>query len=189
MTTQLGNIFISHSIPLPLWDERHIMLGQVASQTITGWLIKRCHREKESKGGRQKAWNWGKLNPLSPLKWWMCYDGPAPAHKHVTYSKTKETSFYCPSLGIFHEHAHSSLCLSLFLCFILSLTANDRWRLCRSSKVIEDHSGFFTTEEPCLLVFDKVFFFSFFFLRDSLLCQCIFTMYICIYSYDFSYLY
>ncbi len=109
----------------------------------------------------------GNSIPSALSKWWMCYDGPAPAHKHVTYSKTKETSFYCPCLGIFHEHAYNALCLSLFLCFILSLTANDRWRLCRSSKVIEDHGGFFT-KEPYLLVFYT------FVLRDSLLCQCIF---------------
>lgn len=177
MTTQLGNIFISHSIPLPLWDERHIMLGQVASQTITGWLIKRCHREKESEGGRQKAWNWGKLNPLGPLKWWMCYDGPAPAHKHVTYSKTKETSFYCPSLGIFHEHAHSSLCLSLFLCFILSLTGNDSWRLCRSSKVIEDHSQ--------LKSHVFLYFTQFFFLFFSVWLSFVPVYILNVYSYDF----
>ncbi len=172
MTTQLGNIFIILYFLLPLWDERHIMLGQVASQTITRWLIKRCHTEKESVcvwGGEHEIG--GNSIPSALSKWWMCYDGPAPAHKHVTYSKTKKTSFYCPCLGIFHEHAYNALCLSLFLCFILSLTANDRWRLCRSSKVIEDHGGFFT-KEPYLLVFYT------FVLHDSLLCQCIFSIYI-----------
>lgn len=128
---------------------------QVGTGSFTAYnrvTHKKMSQREESERGRQRAWNWGNSIPSALSKWWMCYDGPAPAHKHVTYSKTKETSFHCPCLGIFHKYIHISLCLSLFLCFILCLTANDRWRLCRSSKVIEDHSSFFTTEESCLLL-------------------------------------
>lgn len=46
--------------------------------------------------------------------------------------------------------------LSLCICIILSLMANDRWRSCRSSEVIEDLSSCCTTEW-CLPIFWSCF--------------------------------
>lgn len=100
------------------WKAHHVGTGSfTAYNRVTH---KKMSQRNGEWGGKTESMKLGGNSIPSALsKWWMCYDGPAPAHKHVTYSKTKETSFYCPCLGIFHKHAHCSLCLSLFLCFIL----------------------------------------------------------------------
>ncbi len=102
-------------------------------------------------GGRLRAWNGGNSIPSALSKWWMCYDGPAPAQNMSLTQRQKKHHFTALS-GHLSRACTQLSSVSLFLCFILSLTANDRWRLCRSSKVIEDW-GYYT-EEPCLFVFD-----------------------------------